>query len=110
MAARLRRRPKDLRENPPVWLKEEVAAAGSAKGPFGWLWAMGLLLVAVVRHLAGEAPPHRHAELCLTSLPGPCMKDGSLLPGSGAGPASRAERGRAWAEREETRFRRPRCC
>jgi carbon starvation protein len=91
--------PKDLRENPPVWLEEEVGAVRKADGVFGWLWALCLLLVAVVRHLAGESPVHRAA-------PGPACAHGRQAEQ----PLEAIPAGRAWAEREESRFRNPRCC
>ncbi|MDQ3002246.1 MAG: carbon starvation protein A [Fibrobacterota bacterium] len=100
---------RDLRETPPIWLEEEVLALERASGVFGWLWALVLLMVAVLRHLAGESPlarPPRAAE-------GPCVHESSLVleQGHAAGKAAgKAAAGKAWAEKEELRFRRPRCC
>ena len=99
-----RKSPHDLRENPPVWLEEEILALERSHGVLGWLWALMLLLAAVARHLAGEAPP---------SLSDPARTAASsrhLEVTAGAEPAASGHPGRAWAEREETRFRRPRCC
>jgi hypothetical protein len=84
---------KDLREAAPVWLEAEVAAMEKASGPFGWLWAAMLLLVAVLRHLAGEAPAVgpvaiEHADCGLAAV----------------------SAGEAWAAKEEKRFNQPRCC
>jgi carbon starvation protein len=91
--------PKDLRESAPVWLEGELLALEKAEGILGWLWAMMILLAAVLRHLAGETLPAKAAA-------------------GGAGHThvtvsenlSSREAGKAWADREETRFRRPRCC
>jgi hypothetical protein len=98
----LGRSAKDLREAPPVWLEDEVVALERASGAFGWLWALVLLFMAVLRHLAGEAPPAR-AVACDHGNGGVTVADQELE-------GSAASRGRAWALREEERFRRPRCC
>jgi hypothetical protein len=90
---------KELHEHAPVWLEVEVLALEKASGFFGWIWAILLLLVAVLRHLAGEAP--------LLSAKASLAHIGN---GTETGEQVRAEAGRAWAEKEEQRFQRPRCC
>jgi carbon starvation protein len=89
----LGKRAKDLRETAPVWLEEEMAAMERASGFFGWMWAALLLFVAVLRHLAGEAPAPRQVALARAE----CAH------------AAR-DAGVAWAEKEERRFNNPRCC
>ncbi|MDB5050407.1 MAG: carbon starvation protein [Fibrobacteres bacterium] len=84
-----------LRESPPVWLEEEVLALERASGMLGWLWALGLLVVAVLRHLAGEAP---------------IGKPVLVAHEAGVSAMEPLSAGKAWAEKEELRFRRPRCC
>jgi hypothetical protein len=64
---------------------------------FGWLWAMAILMAAVLRHLAGEGPVARTAHA-----------DG--VGHEGCAHVSAASAGKAWAEKEEKRFREPRCC
>jgi carbon starvation protein len=99
--------PKDLRESAPVWLETEIVALEKAEGAFGWLWALGLLFVAVLRHLAGETLPPQ--PLVCAHENGTPIALAENLPRVEAG-LSRADAGKAWAEREEKRFRRPRCC
>ncbi|MDB5103468.1 MAG: carbon starvation protein [Fibrobacteres bacterium] len=107
----------DLRESAPVWLEEEIVALERASGVLGWLWALGLVLMAVLRHLAGESPISRPARV---SHAGPPAENGLLLAEAGHGHGSDSEEaaqvpgaamtGKAWAEKEELRFRQPRCC
>ncbi len=93
-----------LRESPPVWLEAEIVALEKASGLLGWLWALCLLLLALLRHLAGESPISKPAQAAHTG----CDQDnGSILISLGNPPDSP---GRAWAEKEEARFRQPRCC
>jgi hypothetical protein len=109
-----------LKENPPVWLEDEIVALERASGLLGWMWALALILVAVLRHLAGETPLARTVP---SALPGggpavACLHEGhaevTLVSGisgeAGVSIPGRAERGKAWAEKEEQRFRQPRCC
>jgi carbon starvation protein len=102
---------KDLREAPPVWLEEEVVALERASGLFGWMWALGLLFLALLRHLAGEGPIAKP----ILAAPADCghenglMVDGSPVDGQ-EGIAESVSAGKAWAEKEELRFRQPRCC
>ena len=121
----LGRSAKDLREAPPVWLEDEVVALERASGVFGWLWALGLLFIAVLRHLAGEGPIAKpvlvaHAECGHESG---LMVDGAGIASAGVAGADAkgvanggqqepqpVSAGKAWAEKEELRFRRPRCC
>jgi carbon starvation protein len=88
-----------LKETPPVWLKEEIVALEKASGVLGWLWALCLLVVAVLRHLAGEAPVAAPVRIASAV---PACTHGLLHDGTDAG--------KAWAEKEENRFRQPRCC
>jgi carbon starvation protein CstA len=104
---------KDLRETAPVWLEEEILAVERASGPFGWIWAVLLLSVAILRNLAGEGPAHApvrsaHAG-CRHGIEAPADPERPT-----GGPRVSADQalspGAAWAEREERRFARPRCC
>jgi hypothetical protein len=112
---------RELREHPPVWLTEEIVALEKASGFFGWMWALSLLLVALLRHLAGEAPNAPTTPSAAVERNGPqaaCLHEDGLRDATMEGSTGlsvnfaqdRAERGRAWAEKEEQRFRRPRCC
>jgi carbon starvation protein len=124
---------KDLRESPPVWLEDEIIALEKASGLLGWLWALGLLLVAVLRHLAGETPLARPATVAraacehgagmMAAASGETGSAGAGMDGlagmtgsagaagaAGKGFANRALAGKVWADKEELRFRRPRCC
>ncbi|HKP98250.1 MAG TPA: carbon starvation CstA family protein [Fibrobacteria bacterium] len=101
-----------LRESPPVWLADEIISLERASGVLGWLWAVCLLLLALLRHLAGEGPLPRSAQIAQA---GCGHESGPAEPAAGAGaePALNGTiplSGKAWAEREEARFRRPRCC
>jgi carbon starvation protein len=99
-----------LRESPPVWLEEEVIALERASGLLGWLWALGLLVMAVLRHLAGESPITRPVRVA-HAVGGP--ESGMQVAPEGAGGVAAADSlpaGKAWAEKEELRFRQPRCC
>ena len=101
---------RELREHPPVWLEEEIVALERASGLLGWMWALGLILVAVLRHLAGEGPLVRADPRMVANEGGvqvACVH-GNYAQGDKV--LSRAEQGQAWAEKEEQRFRRPRCC
>ena len=108
-----------LRESPPVWLEDEIVALEKASGLFGWMWALLLLLVAVLRHLAGETSLLRTdpelaraaegaAVACLLHDHGESHEHGDS--GNAEGLSERVLQGRAWAEKEEQRFRQPRCC
>jgi hypothetical protein len=97
-------------------------ALDKASGALGWLWALGLLLVAVLRHLAGESPIAASPRIASA---GPACAHGEFHDeGAAAVPqrheavsadvagqdAGKADAGKAWAEKEERRFRQPRCC
>jgi hypothetical protein len=113
---------RELREHPPVWLTEEIVALEKASGFFRWMWALSLLLVAVLRHLAGEGPLAPAAPCAAEIRNAPhaaCVHESGMGSAASAdasaglaaiSPQGRAELGRAWAEKEEQRFRRPRCC
>ncbi len=93
----------DLKESPPVWLAVEVLALEKSTGVFGWLWAFGLILMAVLRHLSGES----------SSIgPSPVqIAGGCKIHAEGLMPAqSRTDVGKEWADKEAARFQRPRCC
>jgi carbon starvation protein len=94
------RKPLDLRETEPVWLPAEALAPAPA--PFGLKWLGGLfvLALAMLRHLAGQGDPRpAQAPTC-------CPHDAD-----GHDPSLEStDPGRAWAAREERRFRNPRCC
>ena len=100
----LGRSAKDLREAPPVWLEEEVVALERASGVFGWLWALVLLFVAVLKHLAGEGPVAKPVLIAHAQ----CGHESGLMVDGAGGPPVSA--GKAWADKEELRFKRPRCC
>ncbi len=106
---------KDLREDPPVWLKDDIEELRQARGVFGWLWALLLVFLAVARHLAGEAPgggqPAPRTPRIAAAGPSERLAQAEHQGhAEQLGHAARSDRGRAWAEGEEARFRRPRCC
>ena len=96
---------RDLRESAPVWLEDEIVALEKASGLLGWLWALGLLMMAMLRHLAGEAPAAKTARLTHADC------DHAAGAAVAAGAASVAVgTGEAWAAKEDARFNQPRCC
>jgi carbon starvation protein len=101
---------KDLRETAPVWLEEEILAVERASGFFGWMWAVLLLMAAMLRHLAGEGPaPRAIRPGCAHALE--ASADPQVLPGRAEALApGLPSAGAAWAAEEERRFSRPRCC
>ena len=94
------RSPIELKESPTVWLPEETLAP---KPPlFGLRWLGGVLLLAlgIVRHLAGQGEVRAASTACSA-----CDHDDH--DPEDAGPV---DPGRAWARKEDRRFRNPRCC
>ncbi len=94
------RSPLDLKETEPVWLSAEAVAPSPA--PFGLKWLGGLfvLALAMIRHLAGQTEPQ----------PAPTSSCCEHDPAASGHASDPHDAGRAWAEREERRFRNPRCC
>jgi carbon starvation protein len=91
------RSPLDLKEAPLVWLPPEALVEARSPGLFRWLGGAALVGLALVRHWAGQTgTPSPEGHTCTHSLHGTRGK----APDPGA----------AWAEREEHRFRQPRCC
>jgi len=93
----LGRSPLDLRESPAVWLPPEALLEPRSRGWARLFGGAAVLALGLVRHLAGQnAEPGDGARTCLC--------------GDGHHGARMDDPGRAWAEREERRFSRPRCC
>lgn len=88
----------ELREAPPVWLEDEIVALEKATGILGWMWALVLILMAVLKHLSGESIMQGHSKLCRVDGTHIEMNLGEATPGE------------AWAQKEEERFNQPRCC
>lgn len=90
----------ELRETPPVWLPDYVAAAGRPLNVLGLI----ALSLALLRELTGEADFRRAQEIAAAC---PCPNPAHVRAAAGDPAAQRA----LWAQIEEERYRQiRRCC
>jgi len=94
------RSPLDLKETAPVWLSGEAVVPTPAPVGLKWLSGLFVLVMAMIRHLAGQGG----AEAASVVTCGGSHGHGDEAGGTGE------NAGRTWADREERRFRDPRCC
>jgi carbon starvation protein len=87
------RSPLDLMETPPVWLPAEVLVESRPRGGLRWIGGAAVLGLGLLKHLAGERGPS-------PPVASACSREQCRAHDPGA----------LWAEREERRFRSPRCC
>ena len=98
------RSPLDLKETPPVWRSKDELAIEPVKRGWDWLWAMVLIALSLLRHLAGESQLARAKSQ--TSQVACADRSCQALASSQESAAT----GKLWAELEEQRFRNHRCC
>lgn len=90
------RHPLDLREEPPVWLPDDLLVAERASTGH-WFWSWTLLGIGLLKHLSGQTSFEKAVQHPMAESPSSSTSH-TISPG------------KIWATLEEKKFHNPRCC